>query len=374
MKRDDLAKIMGLLGLRVTSENVRSHYLNTSCPFAPFGAHSRGTDQSSSFGCRYDDQGVSSYKCYACKQHGTMRNLARRLGELRRVDYSAILEQVAALESGLIDPTFDPFERPDEYQPELMPLNEALYDGLYPPAWEVPEARAYLQARRISPETSENLGLLYRDTYPVTRDDGTVGTWFRGDILFPVRDRDNRLYGWSGRTTRDAHGVKPKVYDPDLPKRHLILGEERWQEGRPKLIVEGLFGYAHLIDIGVEEFCDVGALMGSVLTPEKAAILKSWGDPVVAVLDNDEAGDVGLFGSTRPEDGQRDERQALVPQLIQSVLVMVPGWPVRPDDTFKQDPDELTYEEVYSMVFETTPLPAPKMRSKFSVDKHLNRR
>lgn len=386
MKKSDLTRIMNALGLRIASENAKSHYLNCSCPFAPFGLHKNSSDHSASFGCRYDDRGISSFKCYACKQKGSVRNLARRLGSLRRVDYSAIIAEIQALEGGAISTIgFEPFDKEHDFSPIIEPLNEAIYDGLYPAAWDVPEARDYLIDRGISPETAENLGLLYRDIYMIERQDGSVGEWFRGDILFPVRNRDGQLFGWSGRTTRDAFGVKPKVYDKDLPKRHLILGEERWIEGRPTIIVEGLFGYAWLIEIGVEEFANVGALMGSVLTPEKAAILKAWGNPVVALLDNDQAGDVGLFGALN-EDGVRDGDQALVPQLIGSLLVTVPEWPYLPqpvqrnDGSWKEqkeDPDELVLDEVRAMVFETTPMAPPKrkdQRPRFYVDKHSNRR
>lgn len=386
MNKSDLTRVLSALGLRVSSENTTSHFLNCSCPFASFGLHRNRTDNSASFGARYDEHGVSSFKCHACKQSGSIRKLVRQLGQLRNVDYSALLQQVTEIEQlGLSSMSFEPFDRDLEPEQVLVPLNEALYDGLYPAAWDVPEARAYLEARRISPETAENIGLLYRDIYHVERQDGSVGEWFRGDILFPVRDRDGKLYGWSGRTTRDAAGIKPKVYDKDLPKRHLILGEERWIEGRPTVIVEGLFGYAWLIEIGVEEFANVGALMGSVLTPEKATILRAWGNPVVALLDNDEAGDIGLFGKIDPVSGQREPELSMVSQLISSLVVIVPEWPslfepIRRKDgswqEFKDDPDQLTVEEVWAMVFSTTPVPpppAPRAR-KYPVDKHFKRR
>jgi hypothetical protein len=374
MNRNDLSRVMAALGLRIQGENTASQYLNACCPFAS-ATHKNGSDNSASFGCRYDDRGISSFKCHACKQHGPISSLVRRLGEFRHRDYSALLTEVRNLEAGQIGPqSYEAFDKPDAEPPEdLVPLNEALWDGLFPPAWEIDVARNYLISRGISEQTVVNLGLLYRDTYSVQRQDGSEGEWFRGDILFPVRDRDGLLYGYSGRTTRDAFGVKPKVFDRGLPKRHLILGEHRWKEGRPKIIVEGLMGWAHMIEIGVENFADVGAVMGSAWTPEKAARLKSWGDPCVGLFDNDQAGSIGLFGIVR-EDGTVDDSQSFVSQMIGSTVVIVPEWPFRVDDTQKDDPDQLVYEEVYQMVFETTPMAPPKAKpSKFSVDKHFNR-
>ncbi|QSY98682.1 hypothetical protein J2J97_31930 (plasmid) [Rhizobium bangladeshense] len=375
MNRNDLSRVMAALGLRIQGENSNSQYLNCSCPFAS-ATHKNGSDNSASFGCRYDDRGISSFKCHACKQHGSISNLVRRLGDFRQRDYSALLTEVRNIEAGHIGPqTYEAFDKPDALPDEtLQPLNEALWDGLFPPAWEIDDARNYLLSRGISEQTAVKLGLLYRDTYTVKRQDGSEGQWFRGDILFPVRDRDNLLYGYSGRTTRDAFGVKPKVFDRDLPKRHLILGEHRWREGLPKIIVEGLMGWAHLIEVGVEEFADVGAVMGSAWTPEKAARLKSWGDPCVGLFDNDQAGSIGLFGIVR-EDGTVDDSQSFVSQMIASTVVIVPEWPYRPDETQKDDPDQLTYGEVYRMVYETMPMVLPKPKSsRFPVDKHFNRR
>jgi hypothetical protein len=56
-----------------------------------------------------------------------------------------------------------------------------------------------------------------------------------------------------------------------LPKRHLILGEDRWEQGRPLVIIEGLMGYAAMTDKGIDLDVNIGALLGSFLTPEKAA-------------------------------------------------------------------------------------------------------
>ena len=109
------------------------------------------------------------------------------------------------------------------------------------------------------------------------------------------------------------------------------------------MVVEGLFGWAHLIEIGIEDHADVGALMGSELTRQKASIIKQHGASTYLLLDNDAAGDVCLWGRGEPPTG------GAVATLRRDVPVFVPPWP-----EVKDDPDQLTLEEVLVMLRDTT--------------------
>jgi DNA primase len=151
--------------------------------------------------------------------------------------------------------------------------------------------------------------------------------------------------------------AKPKVRDYyGLPKRHLILGADRWQAGRAVLVVEGLFAFARMIDLGMEDRVNVGALLGSVLTPEKADILRHFDQSVFLLLDNDKAGDDGIFGIMNP-DGSRKEDSGAVGQLAEHVPVLIPEWPEG-----KDDPDQLTRAEVDAMLDETAPYTPPRKK------------
>jgi DNA primase len=159
--------------------------------------------------------------------------------------------------------------------------------------------------------------------------------------LFPVRDFEGRLYGYTGRGIGDS--VVPKVRDyAGLQKRHLILGENRWRREteRPTLIVEGLFGLAHLIEIGAEEHFNVGALMGSLMTPKKAERIVNASGPIYLLFDNDEAGYVGMYGP-RFIGGEHDESRSAIHMLRHQRPLHVCPWPEG-----KDDPDQLTIEEV----------------------------
>ena len=109
------------------------------------------------------------------------------------------------------------------------------------------------------------------------------------------------------------------------------------------MVVEGLFGWAHLVEIGIEDHADVGALMGSELTRQKADIIRRHGASTYLVLDDDPAGDVCLWGRGEPPLG------GAVTALCRHVPVFVPPWPAG-----KDDPDQLTLDEVLIMLHDTT--------------------
>jgi DNA primase len=204
----------------------------------------------------------------------------------------------------------------------------------YDPAWGEPDARTYLVSRGITEEAAGNLALAWDDQ--------------QRRVLFPVRDEEGRLFGWTGRAVDDER--QPKVRDyQGLPKRHMILGAERWRgaPGRnwPLVLVEGLFGYAHLVSLGVEGRCDVGALLGTVFTPEKLAMVRQRYQPTYLLMDDDDAGDACLFGKV-----ERDATRTggAIAALVDHVPLYVPQWPAG-----KGDPDELTTEELETMLRET---------------------
>lgn len=357
MNREDTLQVGRALGLQASGTN--GEWLNYHCPFAPW-YHKHGNDSGASFALKVGGAETSSYTCHGCHQSGTLTGLVQKLGQLRgHIDHQ-LLHATRMTELGAaLNVDFKPFDRSyEEPEPELQPLNEAIYDGLFPSAWDVPESRAYLVSRGIGQGTADGLGLLYRYSYIRDNKSGH-GTheWVREDILFPVRDSAGALYGWSGRST--LPNTEPKIFDENLPKRHLILGEHRWREGYPKLIVEGLFGFAHLIEIGAEQFYDVGALMGSKMTEEKAAILKNWGNAVILLADNDAAGDACLFGPINRQTGNHDSpEKGAIHMLYGSVVLIVPEWPEG-----KDDPDQLTIEEVEALAY-TPPYVQPKPQRK----------
>lgn len=332
MQEGPLLDILRRLGITPQRSHRRKGWLDFRCPLAPW-KHRSGRDTHPSAGAKIEENGVSAWHCYTCKSHGRISSLVRALEYYRDDDLSALAQEADSADALSFRPPDDYADWAAGRAEEMMPpepLEEALYDGAYPSAYQDPHAAEYLESRGIGPETAEKLGLVYDPE--------------QQRVMFPVRDHTGGLYGFTGRGIHD--GVQPKVKDYEgLPKRHLILGQERWRSGLPSIIVEGLFGYAHLVEIGVEEFANVGALMGSAMTQEKAERLLMWDGSVYLLFDNDQGGEDGLFGVYKEEDERRDFEAGAIGQLYKDIPVYVPAWP-----DGKEDPDELTLDEVQQMV------------------------
>lgn len=305
-------------------------WLMAECPFAAW-THAKGYDRRPSFGIKINAAGLSGYKCFTCGEKGTVASLVNKLSYYRKKNYMTLLTEVDYLESKL---GFGDFEQLNCIKADntLTPLNQASYKGIFPDAMLDKVSANYLASRGISQKTCEKLGLLYDEK--------------EARVLFPVKDENNELYGFSGRLTYNSNTL-PKVKDYyGLPKRSMLLGAERYTPGKPIIVVEGLFAYAHLIDIGVENIANVVAIMGSQLTNEKLSILLDWNESVYLLLDNDAGGDAGLFGALG-EDGEHKGGGA-VDKLRGHVPLYVPLWPEG-----KYDPDQLTYKEVECIINST---------------------
>ena len=111
----------------------------------------------------------------------------------------------------------------------------------------------------------------------------------------------------------------------------------------------------HLVELNVEAVADVGSIMGSKLSDQQAEIIIAHGAAVHLLLDNDEAGDKGLFGRMDRE-GNRDWHAGAVAMLVDHVPVHVPEWPEA-----KDDPDQLTKRDVWTMLCHTPRHPRLEM-------------
>jgi hypothetical protein len=345
--------VLAKLGVNQLPQPNSAGWIHISCLFAPF-KHKSGTDRSGGMAIKVEDAGTSAYDCKACKMHGRISGLARALGHFRGRDYDEIAADADRYDMlGTELPDFDAHFTVEESLPE--PLNEQNFAGLFESIDNHPEAQAFMIKRRI--------GKLTCDTLRIEFDPD------KRRIVFPVRNGEGHLFGWSGRTVIPDY--EPKVLDyAGLPKRHLILGEERWRPGYRKLIVEGLIAYARMHEIGAEAHVDIGALLGSTLTPEKAAILMAHNCAVLAMPDPDKAGAQCLYGQWRDfSDLEMEERSrrglppetgefkggGLIDMLAGDIPVMVPYYPAGVTDIDDIElPDLLRVIESAPMVF-----PAP---------------
>jgi len=339
MREEALRQVMaklGIGGIETRRDRIKhATWLNASCPLAPW-THERGTDRRSSFGIVVNDTGTSIFQCWACHQKGSVGKLIRLLQKFRQRDYSDLFTEAEDNERGsrVYRAFDDPVYLPED---EIEPLDEDMWHGLFDKIEAHREAARFMVQRGVSRATCDKLGLVFD---PEKR-----------RVVFPVRHTDGLLYGFSGRTVIPGH--EPKVLDyGGLPKRHLVLGAERWRPGVPKLLVEGLIAYARMHEIGMEETHDVGAILGSAMTDEKAAIVRLAGDTTVLLFDPDEAGDGATFGVFDPEAEERKIEESAIGKLYGHVPLLVPDFPDFPEGV-QPDVDNLTRDMVLTMIAET---------------------
>lgn len=296
----------------------RTRWLNISCPFAPF-THAKGSDTNPSFGITIIDDGRSHYKCLACGLKGRLSALPTKLGAYRKRDYSKLRhwaemsEVQASINRPVVDWENDNLEYGDD-TPDTKELPPARLVNNYPRALGL----QYLRERGITWPTPLKLDLRYDD--------------FQYRILFPVYDPQKRFRGFTGRSTlptEKLHQKNPKVRDYyGLDKRKLFLGLRNGGTG-PKIIVEGLFDYARLVQAG---YTNTRAILGTSLTPEKIDILVSEGDPVYFFMDNDLAGWSALFGNLN-EDNKLEKENSWAFQLYKEIPIWVVPYPREFDGT-----------------------------------------
>lgn len=328
MNEKNLRDLLDEINVSVIHKNSRG-WLVARCPFAPY-LHEFGTDRSPSFFVKVNEEGYSGFNCFTCHAKGNLTKLLTRLGSLRGDNYDSLVLRSLGQEIPDSFADWDDKREAREIQQEIDPLDAELFLRMYPLAWEAKESRAYLKQRGVTRDAAALLDLRFDDEAK--------------RILFPVYDHARRLFGFSGRSIiRDDHRAKsnPKVRDyAGLKKEQCILAEHLIEDDKPILLVEGLFALAHMISIGVREFCNPVASMGSHLSEAQRDILVDRDLPVYLLYDNDAAGDLGLYG-----DEEDEEDEGAIDKLKPHVPTFVCLYPEEIND-----PDKLSFDQVRSMV------------------------
>ena len=339
-----------MLGLGMHNISQRGDWTNASCPLAPYvPEHKSGSDKNPSFGIIQDpDSHEVRCNCYSCGYNGTLENLISRLRVYHRKDYDDLLMMVIRNKHKGGFPSWDkPAKKVD-----VAPVPLRVTPEVFPQLVRVREAVQYLKGRGITRAAVDAAQLRWRDD--------------ESRIVFPVFDFDKKLYGFTSRTTLkeadypvdpDTDQAMPKVRDfYGLKKKRFILGAERWQKGKPGLVIEGLMGYAYLLSIGAETCFNVGATMGANMSDYQAEKLIAFGEPVYLLYDNDPAGQKGIFGI--------DGKPGAVHKLNRQIPLYLPKWPEREDGSVKDDPDQLTLDELEQMRKQTPLYIIPSARKR----------
>jgi 5S rRNA maturation endonuclease (ribonuclease M5) len=158
---------------------------------------------------------------------------------------------------------------------------------------------------------------------------------FAGRIVFPVRDADGNLVGWSGRLATDDEALikthNKWMHKLDFDKGFVLYNfnnaKEHIRQSKELIILEGPWDVARLWSYGIH---NVVAVMGSSLTPEQLSLAITYAIKIKVFLDPDGA---GKTGARRICDQ--------IKRYVDTYTITAPAG---------KDPDELTHEEAWECV------------------------
>ena len=197
----------------------------------------------------------------------------------------------------------------------------ALYHKLLLQSPDALAAREYLKKRQITREIAEDFMIGYapeswdfilewgkKKDYPVTKldlagllvkraEEGGPHPYydrFRGRVMFPIRNEQGRIVGFSGRTLLQDPKAAKYVNSPETPlfrKSHILYALDRARreivETREAIICEGQIDVIRCHQAG---FKTAVAAQGTAFTEDHARMVKRYADGVVLVFDSDNAG------------------------------------------------------------------------------------
>ncbi|MHC4955467.1 MAG: DNA primase [Planctomycetota bacterium] len=263
------------------------------------------------------------YHCFGCGEHGSSIDFLMKRGGLT---FRESLEELSR-QTGIPLPDREATPEEAERERSLGAIREALaFAAQYfkkllrdHPAGE--EARAYLTDRGFTAETLEQFGVGFaRDAFdgplslldyalkkgfsaPVleaaglmrVNENGKRYDFFRGRVMFPIRDVRGRVIGFGARALAEGERGGPKYVNSRdtalFRKSRELYGQDlargpAHQAGR-LLVVEGYTDVMHCRQAG---FAETVAGLGTALTADNAGNLRRFGVPVVLLYDGDEAG------------------------------------------------------------------------------------
>lgn len=345
MYKGDLLDALNELDIKVRHIGDNG-WVACHCPFAPYIGHPNGTDRDASFFVKIDTNGISGGHCFTCKSKGRLSGLARALSMYRvgdGIDYHRIAMDCELKEAAGGVASYD--DREVRFVTPPLPILEEPYFRAYPDVHDFDAAVTYLKERGISSRASYALRLRFDAE--------------EQRIMFPVFDFEKKLYGFTGRSIlgkeaittinlqRKAAGryVEYSRIKDDVEKEFFLLGEHLVTKDKPIILVEGLFALAHFLSVGVDSFANIVATMGSSVSKYQSEILIDYGLPIYMFYDNDAAGEVGIYGTKDKEGKPRKDGGGY--KMCPHIPVMIPFYPEG-----KNDPDELTLQEVSNMFYE----------------------
>ena len=284
------------------------------------------------------------YHCFGC---GVGGDTIKFVEEKEGLGFAEAVELLAdrygvELEREREDPQAEARRQQRRKLGELLDRTASFYGSYLWDSEEAGKARAYLAERGLEEEILKRFGVGYApsawDTVLIRgqragfdvaalravglaqkgRGGGEYDR-FRARIMFPIRDRRGRTFGFGGRAMRSDQGAKyvntaeteffhksEMLYGIDLAKAAIA------KAGRA-VVVEGYTDVLALHQAGLEEAVGV---MGTAITTKQVAALSGMVEEVILALDADSAGQEAML---RTQQVAADRRMRL------RVAAMPPG-------------------------------------------------
>jgi DNA primase len=263
----------------VSMETVLSHYdvrlrrvgvdeFRGKCPLP---AHSSAkSNDSFSVSSTRNVWSCQSASCIAARSGRIGGNVFDFVAEMERC---SIREAARRLDRSLTEnllPRVTPGNKESApYAPENRPLSFTLRN--------IAHQHSYVISRGLSAQTARYFGVGYYD-----------GNGFlRGRVVIPIHNEYGELVAYSGRAIDEA---EPKYRLPaGFRKSHVLFNLHRAIHSRDHtlILVEGFFDTFKTHQAGHH---NVAALMGSKLSDRQTALIGTYFDQVILMLDADEAG------------------------------------------------------------------------------------
>ncbi|MBI4386944.1 MAG: DNA primase [Elusimicrobia bacterium] len=256
------------------------------------------------------------FHCFGCQEGGDAFAFLMKMENLSFVEAIEKLAQRAGIT--IARPTQELSAREREIVQLRSALNFAqeFYQRLLAQSPEAQEPRRYLESRGLSREVRDRFGLgfalpdggsfleaaLRKGFSPeilsraglvtVVEKVGRYRDYFRGRILYPIRNVRGEVAGFGARAMAEA---MPKYLNsPDTPLftkgrvlYGLFEGLSDVRKSRRVILLEGYMDVLALHQFGLTNAC---APLGTAVTPDHVALIKRYAEGVHLVFDPDDAG------------------------------------------------------------------------------------
>jgi len=256
-------------------ETVSGEWARVKCPLSSW-THDSGSDSNPSCAISYGENMESAFNCYACEAgdlHKLITLLDHHGAKKPRYDLKQAVKLWADEESGESAMVFmDDSELANAHTEKLWP--ESFLEG-FMPAYKVPMAMEYLNARKVSQKVAITLDIRW--------------DLARRAVCFPVRNWQGELVGMRGRYINGGDG--PRYHDygyRGIRNKLAWYGEHTVDLDSPVLMVESVFDFASAFRV----YHNILAPLTVGLGPAKLRRVRNAFE-IVTLFDNGRGGDKG---------------------------------------------------------------------------------